>query len=299
MYSKVSKLNKIVSASWHYGILSIALLTLLCSASIGASAQASPVSAAPGRPSNQTQNSRVQSQLRNSVVSGSNASTSPVYYYNWSGYAASAAKPFNAVETTFTQPAVTCTVPGAWTLFWVGFDGFNNGTVEQAGTAAQCDTSSNPKPVYYAWWEMWPTNTIQTMPLSIKPGDTITANVTYNASNASYSMLVNNKTTRQTYTKAATCASNLTCARQTAEWIVERPTLNGAYTPLANWHIMNLISNTASNTTRRNKPVYQPVSAYANTPIYMINTQYTTTMATVSTLNTKSNLFSDTWLAAQ
>jgi hypothetical protein len=299
MYGKISKLNQVVSAGWRYGVLPIALLTLLCGTSLGASAQAPQVSAGPGRSSNPTQNSRVQSQIKNSVASGSGASTGPVYYYNWSGYAASASTPFNAVQSTYVQPSVTCTVPGAWTLFWVGFDGFNNGTVEQAGTAAQCDTSSNPKPTYYAWWEMWPTNSIQTMPLSIKPGDTIMTNVTYNANNTSYSMLVNDKTTNRNYTKTATCASGLTCSRQTAEWIVERPTLNGAYTPLANWGTMNLTSNAASTTTKHNSPQYQSVSAYVNTPIYMTNTYYTATMATVSPLNTKSNTFSDTWLAAQ
>src|SRR5581483_355717 len=96
-------------------------------------------------------------------ASGSN---SPVYYYNWSGYAATTSQPFVAVQSIYTQPNVTCTTPGAWTLFWVGFDGYLNNNVEQAGTAAQCSSGTNPQPTYYAWWEMYPTNTIQVMPLT-------------------------------------------------------------------------------------------------------------------------------------
>jgi len=51
------------------------------------------------------------------------------------------------------------------------FDGFNNGTVEQAGTAATCSYGADPTPSYYAWWEMYPTNNIQVAPLNVSPGD--------------------------------------------------------------------------------------------------------------------------------
>jgi hypothetical protein len=299
-------LSKFIAVSLQRSALSIALFALLGSmfTSGGAvSGQVSSVSAAPGQPATQSQSLQVQRQLAKSPTNPSNGTA---YYYNWSGYAATGNTPFNAVKSTFVQPTVTCTVPGAWTLFWVGFDGANNGsTVEQAGTAAQCSPGSNPQPIYYAWWEMWPTNNIQVMPITVKPGDTIEASVNYTASNASYSMNVTDKTNKQQSTQVATCAANLSCNRQSAEWIVERPTYNGSYTALANWGTMKLKSNQASNTltTPRGrspgKPVFQPISAFNNTPIAMINPSNGTNLASVNALNNNGNLFSDNWLAAQ
>ncbi len=301
MYRKAARLTK---------VLSVAVVGITTIAAIGANAQASnianlpSVSAAPGQPAPIL--SSPNAHLNGMQKATPNATNSPVYYYNWSGYADTASTPFNAVRSTFVQPTVTCPVPGAWTLFWVGFDGFNNGTVEQAGTAAQCTTDSNPHPIYYAWWEMWPTNLIQVMPISINPGDTISASAIYTASNASYSLNVTDKSNKQQYTQVTTCAANLSCVRQSAEWIVERPTLNdGSYSPLANWNTMQLKTDQAATTTavprgnKPGKPIYKPISAFSNTPIYMQSQNSGATMAAPGSLNKAGNLFSDNWLAAQ
>jgi hypothetical protein len=239
--------------------------------------------------------------------------TNAVTYVNWSGYAATASLPFNEAETTFVQPSVTCTVPGAWTVFWVGFDGFENSTVEQAGTAAQCGSGSKPQPSYYAWWEMYPTNGIGDMTrVTVKPGDTIHAAVTYTASDATYALTVADLTDKQEYTQLTTCAPNLTCARASAEWIVERPATNGVYTPLADWSTMKIESSEASNTTKtvitgegRHKVaavtnVLQPASAFSSTAINMGNDPYTgETLASVGRLDRTGTTFTDTWQAAQ
>ena len=259
-----------------------------------------PISAGPGHRAN-VSTPRGQIKKNTSNASGSTSATA---FYNWSGYAATGSTPYLAVQSTYKQPTVSCPVPGAWTVFWVGFDGYNNGTVEQAGTAAQCSTGSTPTVTYYAWWEMYPTNTIQVMPLTIKPGDTIQATVTYSASTKNYTMTVLDKTSAKSYNKVAACASGLTCARQSAEWIVERPSLNGAYTPLANWSTMSLTNNQAATAMGTfngvSAPNYQPVSAFTNTPINMVNYPYTgVTLATVNSLNQTGNRFGDSWKAAQ
>src|ERR1700730_12786802 len=59
--------------------------------------------------------------------------------FNWSGYVATSSTAFKSVRSTFVQPAVTCPVSGAFTVFWVGLDGWTTGTVEQDGTAALCN----------------------------------------------------------------------------------------------------------------------------------------------------------------
>lgn len=221
-------------------------------------------------------------------------SNSPEYFDNWSGYAVTSSQQFTKVSTEFTQPTVTCPVPGAWTLFWVGFDGFNNGTVEQAGTAATCSYGTNPTPSYYAWWEMYPTNNIQVAPLNIKPGDTITPSAEYNSLTKNYQLKVTDNTTSKHFTENTTCSPGLNCSRQSAEWIIERPTISSGYSPMANWGTMTFNKSYASI-----KSAYKPISYFNNTPIDMLNYGTGNNLANVSSLNKQGIEFTDTWLSAQ
>jgi hypothetical protein len=317
MHRTIKPLDKVIRANLSNIAIALALISLPfgISGAFGVPSQTAStgpatvqsIAAVPGRRIPESQNPALHARLNKALTNTNvNASNSVEGYYNWSGYAATGTSSFNEAQSTFIQPTVTCPVAGAWTLFWVGFDGFNNNTVEQAGTAAQCSTGNKSQPIYYAWWEMYPTNTIQMMPITIKPGNTIQATVSYTASNANYSLNVTDLSNRQQYTTLTRCAANLTCARQSAEWIVERPTLNGSYTPLADWGTMNLTNNKASNTTttnRRNRVVsnvLQPITAFSNTPISMVNYPFTgETLASVGNLNRSGTLFADNWQAAQ
>jgi hypothetical protein len=75
----------------------------------------------------------------------------------------------DVVRAKWTQRAVTCPTANAWAVFWVGLDGWWDDTVEQGGTSARC---VNGTPQYATWWEMYPTNAIQTV-FSINAGDSI------------------------------------------------------------------------------------------------------------------------------
>jgi hypothetical protein len=221
------------------------------------------------------------------AVIGSN---SPVYYYNWSGYAAQAKKPFTLVQTTYTQPAVKCPVANAYVVFWVGFDGFTNGTVEQDGTGAYCNGTT---PEYFAWWEMFPTYSIQKTTMPISPGNKITALVTFGG--GFYTMTVTDVTSGKHFTETKKCATGLTCARDSAEWIVERPGYGGHdYVPLADWGTMKVPGDEAAT-----GGASQPVKAFSNTPIDMINLTDTYYLAKVGTLNAAGLSFPDTWDKAQ
>ncbi len=221
------------------------------------------------------------------AVTGSN---SPVYYYNWSGYAAQATKPFTLVQTTYTQPSVTCPVAKAFTVFWVGFDGFTDGTVEQDGTAAYCNGTT---PEYFAWWEMFPTYSIEKSTMPISPGNKITALVTFRG--GAYAMTVTDVTSGQHFTEKKKRATGLSCSRDSAEWIVERPGYGGEdYAPLADWRTMNVAGDEAAT-----GGVSQPVKAFSNTPIDMVNLADTYSLAKVGTLNPAGISFPDTWDKSQ
>src|SRR5579859_2441861 len=110
---------------------------------------------------------------------------------NWSGYAVSGAGPYRSVSSSWTQPAVDCTrTPEGWSAFWVGLDGDTTNTVEQTGTEADC---SSGKPVYYAWYEMYPKFPVN-FTNTVSPGDSFSASVS--SLGSGYFRLILRDTTR-------------------------------------------------------------------------------------------------------
>ena len=168
---------------------------------------------------------------------------------NWDGYlsyASNEGTDFNVVKAKWVEPAVTCPAANAWTVFWVGLDGWWNDTVEQGGTSARC---VNGVPQYATWWEMYPTNSIQTV-FAINAGDSMKASVTYRASGATYVITVQDLTSGQSFTEDEQCASNLTCGRSSAEVIAEDVgTSGGSFFPLADYGTMGFGGSSITDTT--------------------------------------------------
>jgi hypothetical protein len=148
-------------------------------------------------------------------------STTTTISENWSGYAVAGNKTYNYVHSSFVQPTITCPgVADQWTSNWVGLDGYNDSTVEQDGTAAWCGGTGHTTPKYEAWYEMYPANSVNVF--VVHPGDIIDASVSYSASTGEFTLTVSDLSTGKTATDSATCSS---CARSSAEWIIERPAL--------------------------------------------------------------------------
>jgi hypothetical protein len=181
---------------------------------------------------------------------------------NWSGYVAypnyGYDSSFNEVSAEWTQAAVTCPKKNAWTLFWVGFDGWSatplttvDRSVEQGGTSAQC---VNGVPHYSAFYEMWPTHAVMPM-FSVQPGDQIAANVVY--ADNQFLITVTDTTSNQTSTQAETCATDLACPRTSAEWIAESPSHFGTdnWFPLADFGTMDFTDATTTNTEGVSGPI--------------------------------------------
>jgi hypothetical protein len=153
---------------------------------------------------------------------------------NWSGYAVDGTSA-TKVSATWTAPAVTC-APGenSWSSPWVGIDGDVSNTVEQTGTDSDCQSG---KPVYYAWWEMYPKSTVQ-ISMAVHPGDSFTGVVTYLGS-SSFSMKLTNNTTGASFT---TTQSSHKAQRSSVEWIMEGPS-NGL---LSNFGSMSFTAASAT-----------------------------------------------------
>jgi hypothetical protein len=186
-----------------------------------------------GRPEGKRRAVTVQSRPQNLSTS-----------QNWSGYVAFDTI-FSSVSASWIQPTVTCPERNSWTLFWVGLDGWNgdyaqNQTVEQGGTSARCQKGT---PTYTAFWEMWPSNSVQST-FAVNPGDQIDASVVYVPSTQEFVITVSDVTTGGSMTKTTTCAEGLQCARLSAEWVAEAPSRFGTRTmyPLANYRTMSFTS---------------------------------------------------------
>ena len=136
--------------------------------------------------------------------------------YNWSG-AAKSGSGFYSVTSTWTEPAVTCNSTNDLMAPWVGIDGYGSSTVEQTGVATDC---SSGRPVYQAWYEMYPANPVY-YSLSSYPvaaGDRFTGTVT--RSGTTYTLKLVNTTRGWTATKIA----SMSASNASAEVIIESPT---------------------------------------------------------------------------
>jgi hypothetical protein len=130
-------------------------------------------------------------------------------------------EPVNTVYGEWFVPNVTPIPnepPGGQTVgFWVGIDGFTNGQVLQAGTAATVTGNST---VNWVWTEWFPLPAIQVSNFPIKPGDYITVLVCAPQPNHGFCSLLN-KTTNQATSIGITPPNNVTNIGASAEWIVE------------------------------------------------------------------------------
>ena len=212
---------------------------------------------------------------------------------NWDGYityVSSHGTDFKSVKATWVQPKVTCEVANAWTVFWVGLDGWWNGTVEQGGSEAYCPTKGGA-PSYALWWEMFPTNSIQTV-LTIGAGDTITASVTYASATSKFTIVVNDVTSGHSFTRHEVCGSGLVCDRSSADVITEDVGHSGGgFFPLAKYGTMGYTSAGATDTANR---------AGSISGTHWLNAAVTEksgaiTYATVSALSAGGTAFHATW----
>lgn len=166
---------------------------------------------------------------------------------NWAGYVA-VSNITNPVKNSVTKvagswivPTITIAKNNSYSAFWIGIDGYSNGTVEQIGTAHD---SSSGVVQHYAWFEMYPggSYSINGFPLAV--GDTISATITYTG-NGIFVMSLYNNTKKVFVTIPTAYTKSITAQRSSAEWIVEAPYLNGIL-PLANFGTAHLSGCTAT-----------------------------------------------------
>lgn len=213
---------------------------------------------------------------------------------NWSGYVVTHAG-VTFVHARWVVPATTCKASDPNfqdTSFWIGIDGWNDGTVEQAGTDVRCLPNSTT-PSYVAWWEMYPTNAEQFV-FTVSPGDHIDASV--KLVSGKYVLRVKDITSGQLFSRTQACGNGLTCQRTSAEWVAESPSYSSGLADLANYKTWK---PTAMTMTVAGGPAATGPATYTYFPVTMV-TSGGATRAKVSPdlLTTAKNTFVDTFVHA-
>ncbi len=148
---------------------------------------------------------------------------------NWGGYAVTGTD-FTQAQGSWIVPTVDCAkTPNTYSSFWVGIDGWNNGTVEQLGTDSDCD---GKRPSYYAWYEFYPKYGINFGQFPVSPGDRISASVNYDGEK--FTLTIANQTTNLSASRSAKIPQ---AKRASAEWIAESPCCqyDGNFVPLSDF----------------------------------------------------------------
>ncbi len=162
---------------------------------------------------------------------------------NWAGYAAQTdlnapqSGAVSAVGGSWVVPTVTGTSRG-YSSAWVGIDGYSSKTVEQLGT--EQDVSSTGETSYFAWYEMYPDDSVTIPNFNVAPGDAIAAEVSYTS--GSFTLTITDTPVSgaavETFSTTQTIAGAL---ESSAEWIIEAPSISKPL-PLANFGLINFTS---------------------------------------------------------
>ncbi len=144
---------------------------------------------------------------------------------NWAGYIATGGS-FTSVAGSWVVPRVNATQTSA-DATWIGIGGMTHSDLIQTGT--QAIVNNNGQISYQAWYEMLPSNSHK-IPLTINPGDSISASIVRQSTNQ-WIISLRDDTTGQNYQTTVTYASSLS----SAEWIEEMPVRGRSFIPLDNF----------------------------------------------------------------
>jgi hypothetical protein len=159
----------------------------------------------------------------------------PVFQNNsiWAGYlvASNTNKPeptITSINASWTVPEITQFTSGASSAEWIGIGGFFDKTLIQVGSEQD---SFRDHEEYSVWYELLPDNAITIESINVSPGDTIYASISLvNPAMDEWLIYIADSNGNQVFQKTVIYhASQLS-----AEWILERPEINGRVTSMAN-----------------------------------------------------------------
>jgi len=168
------------------------------------------------------------------------------YSSNWSGYVdfSGATKygstSFYYLVNDFAVPVAeqafgACTGGWDWGSAWNGIDGWGSPDVLQAGVEFDAYCSGSTRSSYYsAWYEWYPYGEVRIGGFPVAPGDDLFVEVWHTSSTQGYAYLVNYNN-NQAVQVGFTAYPGYPLVGNSAEWVVERPSVGGSLTNLTNY----------------------------------------------------------------
>ena len=223
-------------------------------------------------------------------ISPNNLEGSP----NWAGYsvASNLADPqpvIIGINGSWTVPTVSVSQPNAFSAVWIGIGGQFDNTLIQTGTEQD---SNRYSATYSAWYELLPNEsvTIPTTTINVSPGDEINASISLINSTANlWSIEIADVTTGHSFQRDVVYNSS----RLSAEWIVERPAVNGvgALGPLADFGSVTFTNSRITTNTS--------AGTIGNFPfVRFIMQNGVTPLVSLSSLSNSGSSFTVTYLSS-
>ena len=181
---------------------------------------------------------------------------------NWGGYVvASDLQNPQAVAVgvngSWTVPSLTDIGTDAFSAVWIGIGGQYSKSLVQIGTEQDFIGGVAQ---FSAWYETLPTESMTIDSMQISPGDHMQAYVVLtDPINSLWTLNIADVSTGQTFQISVAYSSD----QLTAEWIVERPDVNGAVSVLADFGSVTFTNCTA------NLGSYGPLTDFQNAKIVM------------------------------
>ena len=160
--------------------------------------------------------------------------TETLVSFDWSGFGVSSnvllpSPSVTNISGSWTVPTVTVSRFDTFSAAWIGVGGQGDPTLIQVGS--QHDSVAG-QASYALWYEMLPADSVTIPMIVVSPGDRISATITLVDSNTNQWLI---KISDDTTGKLFSQLFNYNSSRLTAEWIVERPTVNNQLSNLANF----------------------------------------------------------------
>lgn len=178
----------------------------------------------------------------NAALKGQPSNTA--YSYNWSGYVDfSGATSFGSKSYYFTVNDLVvpvaqqagCDGGWDWGSSWNGIDGDGSNDVLQAGIEFDAYCSGSTRSSYYSTWYEWaPYSEVRVPSVPIVPGDDIFIEVWDTSATSGHAYVVNENTGLY-FNVSFGPPPGYSLIGNSAEWVVERPTVNGAYANLTDY----------------------------------------------------------------
>jgi hypothetical protein len=133
------------------------------------------------------------------------------------------------VNASWTVPRLRVFSTDTYSAAWIGIGGLSDKTLIQVGTEQD---AVNGQEYYSAWYELVPDEAIRITDMSVSAGDVITASITLvNSDTSEWAINIYDITNGQGFYQTFVYNSS----RLSAEWVVERPTVNDEVALLANF----------------------------------------------------------------